>query len=166
MKNNVSGDEIAAGTDPLAVRSGVREALLELLEGRPELASRFGHFQAAFADQGLVPERLLDICRLRIDALHRLPAVAATVLAADEAQRVRSGDFSLLSVTEVAALALAEQMTIDAHGVDAGQISELGRALGEPGVVTLLTAVALLDTNARMQRVLQPLREQRLTMAS
>ena len=162
MKNHTNCDETAA-REP---RSGVRQALLELLDGRPELVARFGHFQAAFADQSLLPERLLDICRLRIDALHRLPDAASTQLPPDNADRVRRGDYSDLSATEVAALDLAEQMTLDAHGVSSAQIAQLGRALGEPGAVTLLTAIALFDTNARMQRVLQPLRDQRLAGTS
>lgn len=144
----------------------MREALLGLLRERPELAARFAHFQAAFSDQQLVSERLLEICRTRIDALHNLPAEPAQTLSSDDLADVRAGNFSALSVTEVAALSLAEQMAIDAHGVSSTQVSELARALGEPGLVTLLTAVALFDTNARMQRVLEPLRERRTAISS
>ena len=157
MKNHTNTAESAV----LEPHSGIRQALLDLLKGRPELVARFGHFQAAFADQNLLPERLLEICRVRIDALHRLPAVAATQLSAEDAARVSTGDFSCLSAAERAILDLAEQMTIDAHGVAGEQITALSRELGEPGAVTLLTAIALLDTNARMQRVLQTLRDAR-----
>jgi len=143
------------------VRSGVRKDLLDLLQARPQLAARFGHFQAAFSDQQLVPERLLAICRTRIDALHNLPAQSTPCLSIDEATSVAAGSYSALSVTEVAALNLAEQLAIDAHGVTDEQVSELGKALGEPGAVTLLTAVSLFDSNARMQRVLALLRERR-----
>jgi len=139
----------------------VRQALLDLLQGRPELAVRFGHFQAAFRDQQLVPERLLEICRTRIDALHNLPLAPTQTLAPEDAALVRAGNFATLSATEIAALSLTEQLAIDAHGVSDSQVNELGQTLGEPGAVTLLTAVALFDTNARMQRVLAPLRERR-----
>jgi len=146
-------------TDPR--RSGVPKNLLDLLQSRPQLATRFGHFQAAFSDQQLVPERLLAICRARIDALHRLPAVRSPNLNADDQTLLAAGDFSALSRTEVAALKLAEQLVIDAHGVTDEQVGELGKALGEPGAVTLLTAIALFDSNARMQRVLAPLSKRR-----
>ncbi len=144
-----------------AYPSGVRKNLLDLLQARPQLAARFDHFQAAFSDQQLLPERLLAICRTRIDALHDLPAEASQQLSADEAALVSAGNFAALSTTEIAALTLAEQMAMDAHGVTAAQVSAVADALGEPGAVTLLTAVALFDSNARMQRVLAPLRERR-----
>lgn len=158
MKNHTKSDESVQRDNG----SGVRQALLDLLDGRPELAAQYGQFQAAFADQGLVPERLLDICRLRIDALHQLTAIPATVLTVGDAERVRAGDFSMLATKEVAALTIAEQLMIDAHGVSSEQIAELAKTLGEPGAVTLLTAIAIFDANARMQRVLQPLRERRV----
>ena len=145
-------------------QAGVRQTLLDLLQGRPELAARFGYFQAAFVDQQLVPERLLEICRTRIDALHNMPPEPTQTLSSDDAALVRDGNFSTLSVTEAAALFLAEQLAIDAHGVNDAQVSKLSQALGEPGTVTLLTAVALFDANARMLRVLAPLRDRRTNL--
>lgn len=160
LRNGISN---FAGRQP---RSGIRTALLELLGERPELAARFGHFQAAFSDQNLLPERLLEICRTRLDALHNLPSIATELITEELANQIQAGNFASLSTTEVAALSLTEQMAIDAHGVSETQISELSAALGEPGAVTLLTAVALFDSNARMQRVLQGLYDARAAGAS
>jgi len=140
---------------------GSREAravpseLLAMLNGRLELAGKFQHFQNAFHEEGLLNEKLLEMCRVRIDTLHGNQAT--TTLDANTHTLVREGRFATFSEVEQKALVVAEHIAIDAHGVTDKQTSELVAVLGEPATVSLITAASMHDATARLQLVLSNL---------
>jgi len=136
-------------------RPAVAAELLTQLTGKPSLAEGFLHFNLGFTDEGLLAPRLLELCRARVDALHQLPCQSSL----DDAtlQNIANGEFAEFTSAERLALDLAEQLTLDAHGVRDAQVAGVAAAIGEPATVTLLTAIAMHDANVRMQKVLVPL---------
>ena len=133
----------------------VPAALRAMLNGRPELAGKFQHFQNAFHDEGLLDEKLLEMCRARIDTVH--DNQATTTLDAHTQNLIREGRFASFSEVEQNALAVAEQIAIDAHGITDQQVSELVVLLGEPATVSLITAASMHDATTRLQLVLRNL---------
>lgn len=125
------------------------------LQDREHLAQKFQHFQNAFHEEGLLDERLLELCRTRIDALHSMPAT--TTLDEETQALVTQGQFSSFTQIEQQALSIAEQMAIDAHGVTDQQVTALVAELGEAAAVSLITAASMHDATVRMQLVMNDL---------
>jgi alkylhydroperoxidase family enzyme len=130
-----------------------------VLQHRPALLTRFRAFYRTFWSDGLVPRRVLELCRLRIAAIHdcesewvvRDPAVA---LDADALAALRAGRFGGFSGDEQAALAVAEQVPYAHHHVTDADVERLTGAYGAAGAVALLTALAFFDVVARLKLVL------------
>jgi len=129
-----------------------------VLGQRPELLSRYRAFYRTLWDDGLVPRRLLELCRLRIAAIHgcrqewllRDPeaAVGESALAALE-----RGDFAGFGPDERAVLAVAEQIPYAHHAITDEAVGALEGALGAPATVALLTAMAFFDVTCRLKLV-------------
>jgi hypothetical protein len=130
-----------------------------VLRHRPELLTRFRAFYATLWSADLVPRRVLELCRLRIAAVHdcepewviRDAGVALDERALDE---LRAGRFGGFAAAEQAALAVAEQMPYGHHQVTDEEVARLEGAFGAQGTVALLTALAFFDVVCRLKLVL------------
>ena len=125
-----------------------------LFAHRPELLTRYKAFYSALWDDGLVPRRVLELCRLRIAAIHDCAAEwavrdAAIVLDEAEAAALKRGDFAAFTVSERAALAIAEQIPFQHHGVSDADVAAATEAFGDAGTVALMVALAFFDATCR-----------------
>ena len=126
---------------------------------RPELLSRYRTFYATFWEDGLVPPRTLELCRLRIAAIHECDAEwlirdVNVGLSSEELGQLRSGRFDGYSSDEQAALAVAEQIPHQHHQISDDDIQALEQILTPAGAVSLLTAIAFFDATSRLKLVL------------
>lgn len=130
---------------------------------RPELFDAWRAFRDAFWERRLVDPVILELCRLRVAALHgcraelaaRTPAARAAGL--DEAKIAALGDWATdarFGASERACLRFAEQFVLDAHGVTDGDAAAVTAALGDAGTVALAEALALFDGFCRFRLVL------------
>jgi alkylhydroperoxidase family enzyme len=129
-----------------------------ILGQRQELLARYRTFYASLWSEGLVPRRVLELCRLRIAAIHDCEAEwrlrdAALALTDTERQALRRGDFQGFDTTEQAALNIAEQTPFAHHGITDEQVAAVAAALGPKGTVTLLTALSFFDVTCRWKLV-------------
>jgi alkylhydroperoxidase family enzyme len=143
----------------LAGNDDARSALEGVLGLRPELLARYRAFYATFWEDGLVPTRTLELCRLRIAAIHQCDAEwlirdANVALSNHELGRLRSGRFDEYSSDEQAALAVAEQIPHQHHQISDDDIQSLEQTLTPAGAVSLLTAIAFFDVASRLKLVL------------
>ena len=139
--------------------TGATTALESALEHRPELLALYRSFYGSFWADGLVSRRTLEICRLRIAAIHECEAEwlvrdAEVELTPGELADLRRGSFAGFSTQEVAALELAEQIPFAHHQVTDEQVASVKATLGEPGCVSLLTALAFFDVSCRLRLAL------------
>lgn len=126
---------------------------------RPELASGFAAFSETFWTQDGCPAETIELCRLRIAAIHgcepewqkRHPDVS---LAQDTLTALQAGDFSDFSESERAALNIAEVTPFNHHGMTDDDVRNVESHLGSAAAVTVLTACAFFDTTCRWQIVL------------
>ena len=125
-----------------------------LMTHRPELLSRYKAFYGALWEGDLLPRRVLELCRLRIAAIHGCAAEwavrdAGVSLSSAEAAAVERGDFAAFSALEQAALAIAEQFPFQHHGVSDADVESAAQAFGEAGAVKLMVALAFFDATCR-----------------
>lgn len=126
---------------------------------RPELRDLFRRFYGAAWDESLCPRDLLELCRLRIAALHGCAAELAiqdphSGVTPGQRQRLNEWqDADCFTPAQRAALAIAEKMPWRHHEVDDREYEELRRHLTEPEVVALTVAVALFDAVCRLKLV-------------
>ena len=121
---------------------------------RPELLSRYKAFYNALWDDGLVLRRVLELCRLRIAAIHECAAEwavrdADVALSGPEAAALKRGDFASFTASEQAALAIAEQFPFQHHAVSDGEVATAAEAFGDEGTVALMVALAFFDATCR-----------------
>jgi AhpD family alkylhydroperoxidase len=130
---------------------------------RPELFEAWRAFRGAFWERRLVDPVILELCRLRVAALHGCRAeLAARTPAAreagvDEARIAALGDWATdprFGPGERACLRFAEQFVLDAHGVTDADAAAVTAALGDAGAVALVEALALFDGFCRFRLVL------------
>lgn len=140
-----------------AVEAGT--PLEAVLGQRPELLQGYRAFYQTLWDDERVPHRLLELCRLRIAAIHGCGqewAVrdAHVVLDAAALAALEQGQFSGFEPAEQAALAVAEQIPYAHHQISDEEVAALKAAVGEPATVALLTALAFFDVTCRLKLVL------------
>jgi alkylhydroperoxidase family enzyme len=129
-----------------------------VLAHRPELLTRFRSFYSALWSTQAIPRRVLELCRLRIAAIHDCEAewvVRDAAIALDEntLAALHAGRFDSFASDEQAALAVAEQMPYGQHQVSDADVARLQSAFGSAGTVTLLTALAFFDVTCRLKCV-------------
>lgn len=129
------------------------------LAHRPELLERYRAFYGSFWEDGLVPRRTLELCRLRIAAIHDCAAEwlvrdPQAGVQPEELVNLRSGSFTDFAPAEQVALQLAEQLPFAHHQITDAQVGAVKDALGEPGCVSLLTALAFFDVSCRLRLAL------------
>lgn len=140
---------------PLAAAS----ELEGVLGHRPELLEKYRSFYQSFWQDGLVPRRVLELCRRRIAHIQSCAAELAIVdpqtpLTDDEERALARGEFTSFSAAEQAALAVAELMPNGVHFVTDQQVQRVAAELGNAGCVALLTALSFIDVNCRFKVIL------------
>ncbi len=139
-------------------RAPANTALEAALAHRPVLLERYRSFYGSFWEDGLVPRRILELCRLRIAAIHDCAAEwqirdREVGLTASELADLRQGVFDGFGA-EGGALALAEQIPFAHHQISDAMVAAVKASLGEPGCVSLLTALAFFDVSCRLRLTL------------
>ena len=130
-----------------------------VLGQRPELLDRYRAFYQTFWEDGLVPRRTLELCRLRIAAVHDC-AQEWVVRDADirlsdaELAGLKSGEVVAFSGPQRIALSVAEQIPYQHHQITDAQIAAVESSLGSAGAVALLTACAFFDVTCRLKLTL------------
>ncbi len=137
---------------------GNPSALEAALANRPELLSHYRSFYLKLWHGGLVPVRVLELCRLRIAFIHGATAELAVRhrqagVADLERDALARMDFSVFSDAEQAALTLAELMPHQHHAIDDAQVDRVRQLFGESGTVNLLAALAFFDVTSRLKLV-------------
>jgi alkylhydroperoxidase family enzyme len=135
---------------------------------RPELLQRYRAFYGTLWDSELVAVNLLELCRLRIAAIHGCEAerairhAGAGVTDAQLAALDRWRTAGCFSPVERAALALAEKMPWQPHGVTDADVAALRAHLTDGQVVALTVALTLFDANCRLRLVFEIAPQHRL----
>jgi alkylhydroperoxidase family enzyme len=145
-------------------------AMERVLAQRPELLARFKAFYKSFWEDGLVSRRVLELCRLRIAAIHDCPQEwgirdAEVALTEPQMESLRSGDLASFDPAERAALELAERVPYQHHQLTDEEVAHAERLLGAQGTVSLLTALAFFDVVCRLRLTLE-LDEESAVLAS
>jgi len=130
-----------------------------ILKHRPELLEKYRAFYLSFWNDGLIPRRILELCRRRIAHIQACSAELAlkdpqTPLDAAEEEALAQGAFDRFTDAERAALDLAELMPNGVHFITDEQVHAAASALGHPVTVALLTALSFMDVNCRFKTVL------------
>jgi len=136
--------------------------LLEpLFASRPELWTRFNAFYDSLWTSGHISRRVLEICRLRIAAIHGCDRdwrfrTADVFLTEAEIAALHGGTFSIFDHCERAALDLTEKFPFQHHAITDAEVKAVEDGYGSAAAVALLTAVAFFDVRCRWQQVLTP----------
>ncbi len=126
--------------------------LSTVLGARPELMERFTAFYETLCRSQAVPDRLRELCRLRIAAVHGCDAEWQQRhghCSEAELSALKRGDFSMFSAEEQQVLAIADTIPFNHHGMADEQVHAVQAALGDQGTVALLTACAFFDVICR-----------------
>ena len=129
-----------------------------LLAHRPPLLEGYRKFYAALWQEGLVSARVLEICRLRIAAIHDCAAEwhirdSGVQLGDDEVDAILRGEAGCFDEGERAALSAAERIPYQHHEMTDDEVAALKQAFGDGGCVSLLNALVLFDANCRLKLV-------------
>jgi len=131
------------------------DANLELTLGkRPELWSRFQSFYAALWADGHVSRRVLELCRLRVAAIHGCAAeweyrTADVFIADTDVAALQRGDFQPFDHCEQAALQIAEKTPFQHQAITDAEVKAVENGYGPAATVALLTAIAFFDVRCR-----------------
>jgi alkylhydroperoxidase family enzyme len=127
----------------------------------PDLLERYRAFYGGLWDEGVLPARLLELCRLRIAGLNHCEAEGAIAhsdsgVTLEERTGLMRGEIPI-SVTDLErrALAVASKVPFEIHSLEEGDFEALRRDLGDDGVVALMLALPLFDANCRLRLVLE-----------
>jgi hypothetical protein len=146
-----------AADDDSAITSGF-ERVLGL---RPDLLERYRAFYGALWDEAVLPDRLLELCRLCIAGLNRCEAESAIahagsgVTVAERESLARRELPSSVTDLERRVLDVASKVPFEIHGVEDDEIAVLRAELGDDGLVALMVALPLFDSNCRLRLVLE-----------
>ena len=134
------------------------------LAHREALLQRYRTFYRALWQDERVPRRLLELCRLRVAAIHDCAAELAVATEGVQLTDVERADViagneaafaARFSAAEQAGLALAEAMPYRHHHIADEEVARVRAALGDAASVALLTAIAFFDVNCRLKLVLE-----------
>ena len=130
----------------------------QLFAARPELFAKYKAFYGEIWNQEVVPKRVLELCRARIEAIHDCEADADSrftpELSPEQLQALRTGDASPFNHSERVALALAEKIPFNHHSVEDDDVAAARSEFGASGAVTLLIALSFFDVTCRWQLAL------------
>ncbi len=135
----------------------------DLMAVRPNLAAALATFSDVLWSAPGIDPVTLELCRLRVAQLHgaraalaeRRPEAVAAGLTEDRIARLADyGRDPGFSARERACLELAELFVMDPSAIDDASFGAVRDALGEPGTVALLEALAVFDGFSRAQVML------------
>jgi alkylhydroperoxidase family enzyme len=130
---------------------------------RPELLAGFRTLHARLWDGRTLDPELLEVCRLRIAQLHgatgelrvrHRAAMDAGLTEEKVAALAHHGSSPLYNEQERRALAYAEQLVVDVHGITDDQFAALAGDLEPSEAVALTLALGLVDALARFRSTL------------
>lgn len=145
-------------------QTGAADTFEQAFRLRPNLYQAWREFAGLFWEEGVVDPRILELCRVRIAHMHgaafplpvRRPDAAGAGLREEELADLDAWwKSSVFGPTERACLGFAEQFVLDAAGISDEQAAAVREALGDPGTVAFVEALAVLDGFARFCRILQ-----------
>lgn len=128
---------------------------------RPNLHADFQKFYALFWDKALLPKELMELCRLRVAALHGCETEAAmrtpgVDVAEDKIAALGKWPTDArFSAAEKAALQIAELFVQDPHAISDADAAAVVTALDDAALVALLELVGIFDGYCRLQLMLQ-----------
>ena len=146
--------ETAPGANPLERVYGLR----------PNLFAAWREFALVFWEKRLLDPVLLELVRLRVAQMHgaRFPLASrrpeAREAGLDEAKIAELDHWwrsPAFTETERRSLRFAEHFVLDAKGMSDEQALPVLAALGEPGTVALVEALAIFDGFGRFCRMLE-----------
>lgn len=131
-----------------------------MFAARPELWSRFQKFYDSIWSAGRISRRVLELCRLRIAAIHdcasewhyRTPDI---FLSEQEIAALRTGRFEGMDHCEQAALAVAEKIPFAHHDISDAEVKAVEAGYGPQATVALMTAIAFFDVRCRWDAVIR-----------
>jgi hypothetical protein len=131
----------------------------ELLAELPAAKLLFDDFYASLWQQSYIAPATLELCRLRLAQLHRAQVEwqrSDFALSASQRQALSSWNSSeAFSAAEKACLAYAEVYAMDASAITDELAAAVINYYGEPGLVTLMSALGLFDGMTRMSLLWQ-----------
>ncbi len=142
-------------------RSPTLDGFEDVLGLSPELLKRYRGFYGAIWDEGVLPARLLELCRLRIARLTGCEAESAIAhsesgLTIVERSSLARGDIpGSVTDLEKRVLDVASKVPFEIHDIGDVEIEALRKGLGEDGLVALMLALPLFDANCRLRLVLE-----------
>ncbi|MEE2677090.1 MAG: carboxymuconolactone decarboxylase family protein [Myxococcota bacterium] len=145
--------ETAPGADPFARVFGLR----------PNLFDAWKQFEALLWQDKRVDPVVLELCRLRLAGMNgaaygRNRRAPAAVEAGLEEAKIAALDHwwktDLYSATEQACLRFAEQFALDPGEITDAVARPVVEALGEPGTVAFVEALAIFDGFSRFSAIL------------
>ena len=140
--------------------------MTEVMDERAPLKDLYTAFLDSFDNDGLVPERVLALCRLRVAYIHQVPLMAAgdenrlatepseddaAGLTAAQLDGLKLGVFDEFDENERIALTLAEKVPHAHHEVSDDDVVAAAGAFDNGGAVALLTAIAFFDATCRLK---------------
>ena len=141
--------------------SATAGGLERVLGLRPDLLERYRAFYGALWDEGVLPARLLELCRLRIAGLDRCEAESAIahgdsgVTIEERASLARREIPDSVTNLERRVLDVASKVPFEIHSVEDDEIAALRDPLGDDGLVALMVALPLFDVSCRLRLVLE-----------
>ena len=134
-------------------------AKLASLGLKPELLNGYESFLDACQRSDAVPDRIIRLCGLRIAAMRGcadawLAESGSGALAGVDVDSIKRGAYEGLSDAEQAALRLAERISFQWHDLTDDEVEAVTAHFGESGCVTLMTAIAFIDANHRLDSAL------------
>ena len=145
--------ELAAWAEALATADGVT-AVDRVLNQRPEYAEAMRAVEAAIWSQDVVDHALLELCRLRIAQLLGLPPTLRPDAEAVGLTDARVDAFSrwptdpAFTERERLCLGHAEQLLLDATGVDDDSAAAVAGVIGANGYAVLTYACGFFETTS------------------
>jgi alkylhydroperoxidase family enzyme len=126
------------------------------LAHRPELLAGYRVFYSSLWTEGLVPRRILELCRLRVAAIHGCKPEwvirdAEVALSAEQLAALEHGRLESFDAAERAALTVAERVPYQHHALTDDEVAQVKQHLGDAGCVSLLNALVLFDVNCRLK---------------
>jgi alkylhydroperoxidase family enzyme len=125
---------------------------------KPELLTQYESFLDSLDRLDGVPERVVQMCGLRIAAMRGSAddwlSSSAIVLEDEVIEAVRRGECEAMTEAEQAALTLAERVSFQWHELTDQEVDAVVEHFGESGCVSLMTAIAFFDTNHRLESAL------------
>ncbi len=135
-------------------RTPVGANLEPTLGQRPELWSRFETFYETLWNDGQISRRVLELCRLRVAAIHDCDAeweyrTADVFISDTNVVALRRGDFQPFDHCEQAALQIAEKTPFQHQAITDADVKAVENGYGPAATVALLTAIAFFDVRCR-----------------